>query len=278
MEYILFYLAFGYAIIATIALVIYITRYNNVQKSQDILIKENMSFLNKFEEQEEMLRQKECAIHNQSVLFEDNKLFISSLNERVQKAEAEKEQLIKSKKILNDFCIENEQREIRNRETITELKENLNEEKEQNMLLVDELKELRLKLSRKGTGTKGSKKIFDIGCDLASRKDQSVTYIQILGDEDMSKYYGCEFAAMTHGKKLVTGYIFEDSGVKVNNSFMLVTRQEYIYGYIGFTLFDGCFGIKYIPNEFIDNGYFCHYANHSTLHILFQSFSIVKRG
>lgn len=250
MEYILFYLAFGYAIIATIALVIYITRYNNVQKSKNFLIKENMSFLNKFEEQEEILRQKECAIHNQSVLFEDNKEFISSLNERVQKAEAEvRKQLNRYEKLFNAKDV-----------------------------LVEEMGKLQSKLSRKGTGTKGSKKIFDIGCDLASRKDQSVTYIPILGDEDMSKYYGCEFAAMTHGKKLVTGYIFEDSGVKVNNSFMLVTRQEYIYGHIGFTLFDGCFGVKYIPNEFIDNGYFCHYANHSTLHILFQSFSIVKRG
>lgn len=257
MEYILFYLAFGYAIMTTIALVIYITRYNNVQKSQDILIKEN--------------KEKNDTIDDQNV-------FLSALNERVQKAEAEKEQLIKSKKILNDFCIENEQREIRNRETITELEEQLNEEKEQNMLLVDELKELRLKLSRKGTGTKGSKKILDISCDLSSRKDQSVTYIQILGDEDMSQYYGCEFIAFTHDKQTVTGYIFEDSGVKVNDNFMLVTRQEYINWHIGFTIVNGCFGIKYIPNEFVDNGYFCHYANHSTLHILFQSFSIVKRG
>lgn len=271
MEYILFYLAFGYAIIATIALVIYITRYNNVQKSQDILIKEKKSFLDKFEEQEEILRQNECAIHNQSVLFEDNKLFISSLNERVQKAEAEIE---KYRERNAQIIFENTGLFKSN----TELEEQLNEEKEQNMLLVDELKELRLKLSRKGTGTKGSKKILDISCDLSSRKDQSVTYIQILGDEDMSQYYGCEFIAFTHDKQTVTGYIFEDSGVKVNDNFMLVTRQEDINGHIGFTIVNGCFGIKYIPDEFVDNGYFCQYATHSTLHILFQSFSIVKRG
>lgn len=255
MEYILFYLAFGYAIIATIALVIYITRYNNVQKSQDILIKENMSFLNKFEEQEEILRQKECAIHNQSVLFEDNKEFISSLNERVQKAEAEvRKQLNRYEKLFNAKDV-----------------------------LVEEMGKLQSKLSRKGTGTKGSKKILDISCDLASGEDQSVihrpvTYIQVLGDEDMSKYYGCEFIAFTHDKQTVTGYIFEDSGVKVNDNFMLVTRQEDINGHIGFTIVNGCFGIKYIPDEFVDNGYFCQYATHSTLHILFQSFSIVKRG
>lgn len=249
MEYILFYLAFGYAIIATIALVIYITRYNNVQKSQDILIKENISFLDKFEEQEEILRQKECQIKNHYVMFEDNKDFISSLNERVQKAEVENEKL----------------------------QDKINEEKEQNMLLVDELKELRLKLSRKGTGTKGSKKILDISFDLASGEDQSVTYIQILGDEDMSQYYGCEFLAFTHENQMVTGYIFEDSGIKVYDNFLLITKQL-IDNTCGFNVSKFCMSIDNIPKEFIDNGYFGYYVVNSSLRILFQSFSIVKRG
>jgi hypothetical protein len=176
----------------------------------------------------------------------DQKLFIESLNARVQKAEAELE----------------------------DIKWRFEDEKMQNTILVDDLKELQDKLSRKGLGKKGTKKL-QIYCDLASGKDtiSYMQYIDISQIDDMSEYYGCEFQAVTQNDEVVNGFVFK-ANVPESHCVFLLISQSFKYYWLARKEDDDA---QYIAEEFLDNGYYGQFSS-----ILdckgYKSFKIIKRG
>ena len=104
--------------------------YNQLLKTIEILITDKKKLSDKCDRIQNELNQ---SNDDRKYLIKENKeqdVFISSLNERVQKAEAEAE------KYFYKF----------------------HEQREDNRLLADERDELLSKLSRKGLGVKGKKK------------------------------------------------------------------------------------------------------------------------
>ena len=153
--------------------------------------------------------------------------FISSLNDRVQKAEAKTEEYrSRNAKLSCD-----------------------------NYGLFEELVQLKSKLSRKGTGTKGSKKVdYFIGCDCSSNKKDCQTtfiknypidqnddlasteprYIDITSEKQLKNYIGKKFKCTLKydGKEAnITGEVllFEDTCVLCFDSDIVGWNIEHEY-------------------------------------------------
>lgn len=251
MEQNLIYISIFTIAVLTIILAMNFKKYNNLKNKYKIMYSgalRNKQIIDEKNKQiKELEDEKTKNIQLQSNI-DDQKLFISSLNERVQRAEADAEEYFKR----------------------------WNELKEDNRLLADQRDELETRLSRKGLGKKGTKKNVYY-CDFGSGKDITVSEIieaiDISSIDDMSDYYGCEFIAKTQTDEEISGFVFKANVPESRGVFLLVSKSFDYYWYVK----NGDEDAKYVSEEFLDAGYYAFFSSLLDCRN-YKQFNIIKRG
>lgn len=239
----------------------YLLIYDKYEKSTSILSeyeKTNVLQINKINELEEEVENYATKLVDYEIKnikiqsnIDDQTDFISYLNERLQKSEAERDKLQHSVKVLQ------------------ETHANVLDECER---LYSENSKLQSKLSRKGLGKKGRKKenvIIEQPID-----DSQITevefeeYIDISEVKTLTDYIGYEFIAISHRGENVKGLICED----LTYSECIIVFDK-VKEFIGWPTNSE----KTIPEKYKNNNYRGLYTSHDHVLNYFKSFKIIKK-